>query len=200
MKIPATVLLMIIASLVTTKVIAHEEHQHETSLASIALTADEQIALPNLPVTDRFNNSMGFRDSLPATDVLLLSFTYTACDTLCDISNALLQVVDKGLGTGPDRDGTIVTVAIDSVRDTPQTMRETANKLQSSDHWLWFTGGPRGTRPLLESLRFPAGALEDHDPMFLVGRACHGSFTRVVGLANPSALLDLVKAQPPCES
>ena len=52
---------------------------------------------------------------------------------------------------------------------------------------------------LLEALRFPVGAVEDHDPMFLVGRPCRGQFTRVVGLVDPEALVELAQAQPACD-
>ena len=179
--------------------LAHEGQKHESSSAEVVPEA-ERLALPNLPVMDRFGVVKGFRDSIPASQTILLSFTYTACETVCDISNAVLQVVDRELGTAANRDVTIVTVGIDPVRDTVQAMQSAAENLKSSDDWLWLAGGPRGTRPLLETLRFPAGALDAHDPMFLVGRPCNTRFTRVVGLANPSALLDLIKDQPPCES
>jgi protein SCO1/2 len=172
----------------------HGDHAGEPVFAE-----PERLALPNLPVTDRFGRRSGFRDALPPGRPVILSFTYTACDTLCDISNAVLTVVDADLGSGPGRAATIVTVAIDPERDTPEAMAAEAEKLGAGPGWLWLTGGPRGTRPLLDALRFPAGAVEDHDPMFLVGQPCLGLFTRVVGLADPDALLALARAQPPCD-
>lgn len=187
--------LMLLASTLS----AHDGHKHTSASSEVSPEA-ERLAMPNLPVTDRFGVERGFRDSLPSAETVILSFTYTACDTLCDISNAVLQVVDRELATQADRDGTIVTVGIDPVRDTVQAMQTSAENLDASADWLWLAGGPRGTRPLLEALRFPAGALDAHEPMFLVGRPCNTRFTRVVGLADPSALLDLIKAQPPCES
>ena len=199
MKLSHAILLGASMLLLVRTPLAHEGQQHAPSTAEVVPEA-ERLALPNLPVTDRFGVERGFRDSIPASETIVLSFTYTACDTVCDISNAVLQVVDRELGTVADRDVTIVTVGIDPVRDTVQAMQSAAENLNSSEDWLWLAGGPRGTRPLLEALRFPASALESHDPMFLVGRPCNARFTRVVGLANPSALLDLIKGQPPCES
>lgn len=192
-------LLSVIALLHTKTLVAHEGEQHTD--AAVKLTpAEERLPLPNLPVVDRFGVKKGFRDSIPSSGPVILSFTYTSCDTVCDVSNAILKVVDAKLAETPDRDVTIITVGIDAVRDTPQAMQSLAEMLHSSADWLWLTGGPRGTRPLLEALRFPAGALESHDPMFLIGRPCNGRFTRVVGLANPSALLELLDEQSPCES
>ena len=192
-------LLFVIALFHTKTLQAHEGKVHPKSTVT-STPAEERLPLPNLPVVDRFGVEKGFRDSIPSTGPVILSFTYTACDTLCDVSNAVLKVVDAKLDKMSDRDVTIVTVGIDAVRDTPQAMQSAADKLQSSSEWLWLTGGPRGTRPLLEALRFPAGALEAHDPMFLIGRPCNSRFTRVVGLANPNALLELLDEQSPCDS
>lgn len=195
---PAARLLALALLLLPLPAAPHGTH-HGDHATEAVVAEPERLALPNLPVTDRFGRQSGFRDAVPPERPVILSFTYTACDSLCDISNAILTVVDADLGTGPARAATIVTVAIDPLRDTPEAMAAEAEKLGAGPGWLWLTGGPQGTRPLLEALRFPPGALEDHDPMFLVGRPCRGLFTRVVGLADPDALLALVRAQPPCD-
>lgn len=176
---------------------AHGPDPHSPAPERVILEP-ERLALPNLPVTDRFGVQTGLRDALSDGRPVILSFTYTACDTLCGIANALLTVVDADLGAGAEREAVIVTVAIDPVRDTPQAMAREADRLGAGPGWLWLTGGPRGTRPILEALRFPPGAIEDHDPMFLVGRPCLGRFTRIVGLVDPATLADLARAQPPC--
>lgn len=179
---------------------AHEtgHGDHAGHAEAVAWSGAEHLALPDLPVTDRFGRRSGFREAIPPGRPVILSFTYTACDSLCDISNAVLTVVDAELGSGAARVATIITIAIDPERDTPEAMSAEAEKLGAGPDWLWLTGGPRGTRPLLDALRFPPGALESHDPMFLVGQPCLGRFTRIVGLADPDALIALARAQPPC--
>lgn len=194
MKTLAALVLLVVPQLVA----AHGPAEHAQAATRI-MVEPERLVLPNLPVTDRFGNRTGFRDALPQGRTVILSFTYTACETLCDISNAVLTVVDADLGSGSERAATIVTVAIDPLRDTPKAMEAEAEKLGAGPDWLWLTGGAQATKPLLEALRFPVGAVEDHDPMFLVGRPCRGQFTRVVGLVDPEALVELAQAQPACD-
>ena len=178
-------------------VAAHDGAHAPTPPREVAL-AEEPLALPNLPVTDRHGMRGGFRDMVGGSSSVILSFSYTACESLCNVTNALLSVVDAGLEADPDADLRIVTVAIDARRDTPEALDAEAEALSASPHWLWLTGRARGTRPLLDLLRFPPGAIEDHDPVFLVGRPCHGRFTRIVGLPDPDRLIALAQAQPPC--
>lgn len=159
---------------------------------------EEQVALSNLPVTDRWGRRGGFRDMVGRDQAVIISFSYTECESLCNITNAVLSVVDQSLVERPQPDLRIVTVGIDPRRDTSAALDAEARSLSASDNWLWLAGGLQGTRPLLDLLRFPPGALEDHDPIFLIGRPCRGLFTRVVGLPDPDKLLDLASHQPPC--
>lgn len=114
------------------------------------------------------------------------------------LTNAVLMMVDESLVGNPEHDIQIVTVAINALHDTPEALNSEAELLSARDHWLWLTGGTKGTRPLLDTLRFRPGALEDHDPIFLVGRPCRGLFTRITGLPDPDKLIELARSQPPC--
>lgn len=176
--------------------LGHDKAHDHSQMQEVQM-AEEQLALPNLPVTDRRGTHGGFRDMIGGTGPVIMSFSYTECESLCNVTNALLTVVDADLAASPDG-VQIVTVGIDSLRDTPAALDAEARALSASDRWLWLTGGPRGTGPLLDLLRFPPGALEDHDPIFLVGRPCRGLFTRIVGLPDPDRLLSLAQSQPPC--
>ena len=114
------------------------------------------------------------------------------------VESLLLLGVDDDLSDTGLPDVKIATLTIDPVNDTPQKLKATRDSLKASERWLWLTAGVRGTRPLLDALRFPPGAIEDHDPVFLVGRACSGKFKRVVGLANPEDLVQLASNLPEC--
>lgn len=179
-------------------VVAHDKPS-QTAPQTVAV-AQERLALPNFPVTDRWGNQAGFRDMVGRESSVILSFSYTECVSLCSITNAILAEVDAQIVAGTAPGVRIVTVAIDAVRDTPEAIRAEAEALASSDRWIWLTGGQRSTRPLLESLRFPPGAVEDHDPIFLVGRPCRGLYTRIVGLPDPARLVAIAVAQPACEN
>lgn len=195
-SLPAALVLCLLASIAQ----AHDATLHNTApVGMIATSGQEALVLPDYPVEGAQGLRGTLRSLLPAEAPVILSFTYTGCQSLCDITNAVLLGVDDLLRDGDD--GTrIVTLSIDPAHDTPDQLESSRKELGTSDRWLWLTAGVRGTAPLLDALRFPPGRVEDHDPVFLIGRVCTGSFIRIVGLPAPEDLINYANALPPCAS
>ncbi|WP_226576122.1 SCO family protein [Acuticoccus sediminis] len=178
---------------------AQHEHMHHATPMTEVVSGEEILRLPDLPVRDKDGVEGGFRSRLPGDRPLILAFTYMSCTTICPGVHAVLMVVDDELGAGEAREATLVTVAIDPVGDTPERLAETARTFGAGPDWLWLTGGPRGTRPLLQALNFHPGPLEDHVETYLVGQPCTGRYTRLRGAVTPDDLVALVRAQPRCD-
>jgi protein SCO1 len=179
---------------------AHHAHPAPgAAAASTSIAGAEPLVLPDLPVTDADGQSGGLRSRLPQTAPVIVSFTYTGCTSLCDVTNAILLGVEDALDEAGDADTRIVTLTIDPANDTPERLSEARRELGSGPRWLWLTGGVSGTGAILDRLGVSLGAIETHDPMFLVGRTCLGRFVRVVGLPDPDALAALAADMPPCE-
>lgn len=168
--------------------------------ADNVIAAQEMLAIPDIPVTNDRGEQAGLRNMLPDTAPVIISFTYTNCDSMCDVTNAILLDVDERLDEGGQSATRIATISIDPQNDTPDRLADTRAELQASDRWLMLTAGLRGTRPLLEALRFPAGPIETHQLMFLVGRPCSGRVHRIVAFADPERLVALAEALPECAS
>lgn len=157
----------------------------------------ETLSVGDIPVTDAGFHTEGFVTRFATAGTLILSFTYTNCETLCPITNAILASVDDSLGEQPIR---IVTVSIDPAVDTPTALAATAEALGASARWTFLTAAPAENRMLLSALGVDVAALDEHDPMFLVGDVCTGRFTRVLGVPEPSALVALARAHAGCGS
>lgn len=174
---------------------AHDKTAH--SDAQTKIMAAEELSISNIPVTDSTYATAGFVERFGQAGTLILSFTYTNCETLCPVTNAILSEVDARIA---GEDMTIVSVSIDPVADTPAALGEIAAELQSSHKWVWLTAAPRENRMLLEELGVDVATLESHDPVFLIGDLCNGRFTRIIGVADPAALIDLARHHPKCGS
>lgn len=162
-------------------------------------SSQEHLTPPDIPVTDATGHTEGFVSRMKDSGPVIVSFMYTNCDTVCDITNGILYGVDQAL-TGQDVPVTLISLSIDPANDTPAALRQTADEFSASSRWLWLTAGMRGTSPLLDSLGVAFDSIETHDPMFLIGDFCSNQFTRVVGIPDPEALIAMARDVAECVS
>lgn len=176
---------------------AHDMAGHEGAPAQMGGDMQEHLMPPDIPVTDAAGQTTGFVSLLKPQGTVIVSFMYTNCKSICDVTNAVLAGVDQQL-EGQDSAISLVSLGIDPVNDTPEALRRTAQEFGASPRWMWLTAGMRGTSPLLDSLGVAFDSLETHDPMFLVGDFCSGQFTRIIGIPQPDALIELAREVPGC--
>lgn len=174
---------------------SHEGHMHAAPGERMVFP-EETLVPPNVPVTDRFGRSQGFIERYGGRRLLLISFTYASCTTVCPVANAVLKGVETGLAEAGDPESglTILTISIDPERDTPAVMTASAETFEAGPNWEWLAASPQETPLLLSAFGIKPGALEDHDPVYLLGDLQSNSFRRVVGLPDPSSLVELVRS------
>jgi len=174
-------------------VLAHNGAAHtslpENSVGLVQQFAVETLRIPNVPVIDASYHTEGFIARFVDAGTIVISLTYTDCKTLCPISNVILQQLDKALSDSNSPSLQIVTLSIDPERETPDTLQASSDFLDSSKRWTWLTATSEHSRMLFKSLDVDINALEDHDPMFLVGNVSTGRFIRVVGMPDPDQLI-----------
>lgn len=169
--------------------------------AGESLKADaplEHLMPPDIPVTDAQGHSEGFVTRLRTRGPVIISFFYTSCLSLCDVTNGILYAVDQTVMENGGDPITLVSLSIDPMNDSPQALSENAANFSPSESWLWMTAGWRGTEPLLDGLGASFDSIFAHDPMFLVGDFCSSRFTRIVGLPEPERLIALARKIPEC--
>ncbi len=187
-------LLLAAASLVPVATWAHDPALHTAPAAGAREFALESLSVPDVSVVDHRGARGGIRSRLAGRGTLLISFTYTGCETLCPITNAILAQVDARLRDVDHRPLHIVTLSLDPERDTPEALSGMAGSLGASEGWTWLTATPADNRRLLESLGADVVTLESHDPMFLIGNLTDGRFVRVVGMPEPARLIAIARS------
>ncbi|WP_299655527.1 SCO family protein [uncultured Jannaschia sp.] len=177
----------------------HDSHAtHDPARSTATDVAAERLVIRELDVTDSHGRSFPFLATFGRRGTLLLSFTYTNCETLCPVTNAILSGVDTeatkvGLGL------TVLSMTIDPARDTPEQMAEERALWGAGENWFFLTAERGAHRRLMQDLSVDIRALEAHDPMFLLGDLCSGRFLRIVGVPEPSKLVDLARRHEPCD-
>lgn len=166
--------------------------------ATAADAPTELLMPPDIPVTDKEGHTESFVTLLQQRGPVIISFFYTSCESLCDVTNGILYGVDQIVMENGSEPITLVSLSIDPMPDTPAALNANAANFSPSKEWLWLTAGMRGTDPLLDGLGVSFDSIFAHDPMFLVGDFCSFRFTRVIGLPEPAQLIELAREIPEC--
>lgn len=190
-----TLMPLLVSLLLAGAALGHGSHGHPGQpVPMTASRTTERIVLPDIPVTDQTGRRAGFVSRYAPAGPVIVSFLYTNCVEACAMTQAVLGVVDQDLaGPGAPR-ARIVTITVDPARDTPEVLAETARAADASDRWDWLVADAADTPVLLAAFGLTPGPIEAHESVYLVGDLRSGDFTRVEGIPDPQALIDLARA------
>ena len=147
---------------------------------------------PDVTVVDQHGVARRFASELAGDRVVVMSFMFTTCRTLCPVTNSLLAGLEDRLATEAVPGVRIVSVTIDPVRDDVAALAASAEAFAAGPDWF-FVGGADVAR-LTRAFGMQPADIAFHDPVIFVGRADLARFTSVNGFPTPDELMATVHA------
>jgi len=102
----------------------------------------------DLKLTNQFGETVGLNSDLQGK-ILVVSFIYTACPSVCPKLTANMKMLQKAFRKDPKKEVSmnnevhLISITVDPMRDSFQQMRRYADRFQiNHDHW-WFLTGDR---------------------------------------------------------
>ncbi len=95
---------------------------------------------PNVPLITHEGKRVRFYDDLLKDKIVTINFMYTQCKDLCPLSTANLAKVQKLLGDRVGRDVFMYSFTLDPEHDTPQVLKQFAEKFHIGPGWSFLTG------------------------------------------------------------
>ncbi|MFX0546608.1 SCO family protein [Roseovarius sp. S1116L3] len=152
------------------------------------------VTMPAITLIDHHARSHDLRGGLDSGALLVMTFNYTLCGSICPIGNDIMAQLDDEVDSIGGREVRLLSITIDPGNDTPAIMAESARRFEASDRWFWLTGRPGDIRRLLQSVGAPVHDLELHDPVFLVGNGETGQFFRTQTMPDVEELKSMLEA------
>jgi len=146
---------------------------------------------PNVPLITQDGKTVHFFDDLIRDKVVVINFIYTSCPDACPLETAKLVEVYSLLGDRVGKDVFFYSVSIDPERDTPEVLKEYAERYQVGDGWLFLTGEPANikvVRQKLGMIRPDEESLSDHTLSLLIGNQSTGIWMKRSPMENPYLL------------
>ena len=107
---------------------------------------------PNVPLITQDGASVRFYDDLIKGKAVAINLIYTTCKDECPLETARLAQVQRILGDRVGKDLFFYSITIDPRRDTPEVLKEYAEKFHVGPGWLFLTGGDNDIRLIAKKL------------------------------------------------
>lgn len=167
---------------------SHSVHEHALS-ADRSFDEEARITFTDDRLTNQYGHSVNLKQDLVSGRIVVISFMYTQCTTVCPVVSAIMAKVQGQLGDRAGDAVSLISITIDPVRDTPERLREYAAMHRAGPGWSWLTGSVPAITATLKSLRSWSPDIESHQPVFLVGNDATGEWSRFYGFTDPEVIV-----------
>ncbi len=96
--------------------------------------------LPNVTVTTHRGQTVKFYDDLIAGKIVVISFVYTSCKSVCPVVLSRLRDVRDQMGESAASRTHFVSISIDPLTDTTEKLAQQAAAFDVGPNWTFITG------------------------------------------------------------
>ena len=129
--------------------------------------------------------------------VVVISFMFTTCNSLCPLTTAHLASVQEQLGDRLGRDVFIISISVDPTNDTPAALKKFAESFQAKPGWYFLTGEKENVRMVRTKLGINGEDKMQHTGMVILGNEATGQWRKMPAWQNPIEITNAVKTLIP---
>lgn len=166
-----------------------DEHAGHTMAAKSASSENAQVKFADVALVDQDGKAVRLEKDLVTNKIVVMSFIYTSCTTVCPVVSSIMGKVQKQLGARVGSEVQLVSISIDPQRDDPKRLNDYARTFQNGPGWSWLTGSTQSVNETLKGLGSFSGDFKSHAPLILVGDGNSSHWTRYYGFTDPSVLI-----------
>jgi protein SCO1/2 len=154
---------------------------------------------PNVQLTTQDGKKVRFYDDLLKGKTVVINLVFTNCVDVCPLETARLAEVKRLLGDRVGKDIFFYSISIDPQRDTPQVLKQYAEKYQTGPGWTFLTGKKSDIDKINKKLGLysdpNASNRDGHVAQVLIGNEKTGQWIRNAALDNPRYLAVIIGEQ-----
>jgi protein SCO1 len=133
-----------------------------------------------------------YTDLLKGKTVVINAF-FTTCNSVCPVMTANLKKVQDALGERVGKDVFFISISVDPATDTPERLKEYAQKFRAKPGWTFITGDKKNVDWTLYKLGQYVEDKNEHKTVLIIGNEATGLWMKGLALANASELVKLVE-------
>lgn len=147
---------------------------------------------PNVALTTHEGKTVRLYDDLLKGKTVAVNVIFTDCEDACPLETANLVQLQRILGERVGKDIFFYSISIDPLRDTPEVLKNYAEKFGVGPGWLFLTGKPEDIKLITRKLGLARGgdaeSRDGHAPWLMLGNVPAGQWTKNSAVDNPRFL------------
>ena len=156
--------------------------------AATASSQSDESHFPNVELITQNGEKVRFYDDLIKGKVVAINLIYTTCKYSCPLETARLVQLQKLLGNRMGKDIFFYSISIEPEHDTPEVLKEYAEKYHVGPGWLFLTGKATDIKLISHKLGLDtlprADDPDGHTAHLLIGNEATGLWMRNSALDN----------------
>lgn len=146
-------------------------------------------------LTTQDGEDVRFYSDVLEGNIVAINVMYTSCQGACPMQTQKLSQISKALGELYGTDVRFVSLSSDAERDTPQALKNFAEK-QGVDlsGWTFLTGKKSEIDPVIKKLGLFSANFEQHTSMILIGNTRTGHWKKIKPNTPHQAITFRIKA------
>ena len=148
---------------------------------------------PNVALRTHDGRTVRFYDDLVKDRKVIINFTYVNCSNSCPTASANLGRVQKLLGDRVGRDIFMISLSLDPERDTPEALKEYAEKWKAGPGWTFATGRQEDIDAIRRKLGlYDSPDFTNHMGLLTFGNEPEGKWAATPALDKPDKIVAAV--------
>ncbi|SRR6266704_2413363 len=145
---------------------------------------------PKITLVNQDGKTLRFYDDMIKGKVVMINFMYATCHDACPLETAKLRQVQEELGNRVGRDIFMYSISITPEHDTPEVLKEYAEKFKVGPGWQFLTGKEADITLLRKKLGLydEGEALNEHSMNLIVGNETTGQWKQRSTFDNPKVM------------
>jgi cytochrome oxidase Cu insertion factor (SCO1/SenC/PrrC family) len=134
--------------------------------------------IPNTTVMTQRGKPVKFYDDLIKGKIVVISFIYTSCTDICPLTSARIAQLEEKLGDMVGREVFFLSMTVDPEHDTPERLKEYAERFGAGPGWSFVTGKPVDIRAINYKFGDRSGVISEHRNEIVIGNDATGEWQK----------------------
>ena len=147
----------------------------------------------DVELIDQNGKKLRFYSDVLKGKTVVVNALFTTCANVCPPMSRNFERIQEALGDRVGKDVSLVSITVDPVNDTPEKLKEYAQKFHARPGWSFLTGKKENVDWALYKLGQYVQEKSQHKTIVIIGNEGTGLWKKAFGLASVEDLIKLVE-------